>query len=853
MCGECLACERYVKSALDNRKSLDVAKREERRNPSSNYPIKYLSPQSKSLRLGNNRQVRSRMAKKIKKLYKQTRMELPQEQSSELCQLVEAIEKSNEGREELSNIFKEGNEFKDGKGANGKNGNRWSSVTVRVALAVYNRSPSAYEALRGLKILQLPHSKTLKQIIKDGSENAGIDEEYLLGQHQIYVNYQKTREEEGHPRPLGLGVMMWDEVKIQMKVAWNLKGAGITGFSASEDELKVLHDVFSAAVQSGAQKASYIVQFLWRDLTSSFDLVGPYFPLEGTMQSSALQEFLMLTLKALTSYGFKVSILLCDGASSNLTVLKLLSGHPRTQFSTSMDAETLRERYFVDVSFTNPEDPLGNPIFLMICPSHQLKNMIAALYSSRQLGTKEFTKDDIQFGWKAVETVFAQELERAENGLSRKVPGLKYAFVYRDNWTRLNVRPAKIMQQRFMIATVQDLAREANSDSSGKTAAYLDACNLLFEQGLLSRRRINNKESPVLANIRKGMSFFEEWCASHEDTVYADNSKKARQRKFLAWQTWDLLRLVVNGFLMFCDWFFDNVSPNGKYFISPLRINGSAIESIYSILKFASGGNLSALSYGPSLGKLINRKGMQQNKNSEKGYRDVVLNIGGSAAANVEGCTSNLVIPCQRLSNCHCVFTFPTNISQSTVGDRLGSNACTLIAVKFGAYCFHNKLDISLLWNQLPDVWVNSFVNAICDGNEVYDELYSDTAVYLDVEDVVNAVGDLFSIDSADQLFGFTNANEFQDLIDHINGVIQSTTSDHYGVIIACNMTVGFFIKSNGICAIIDSHQHVDSNGGAMIIMANNPKKAILEYSDCVMRNKNVPLDLGTLNWVKYS
>ena len=60
-----------------------------------------------------------------------------------------------------------------------------------------------------------------------------------------------------------------------MKVAWNLKGAGITGFSTSEDELKVLHDIFGAAVQPGAQKAMYIVQFLWRDLTSGFDLIGP--------------------------------------------------------------------------------------------------------------------------------------------------------------------------------------------------------------------------------------------------------------------------------------------------------------------------------------------------------------------------------------------------------------------------------------------------------------------------------------------------------------------------------------------------------------------------------------------------
>ena len=157
-----------------------------------------------------------------------------------------------------------------------------------------------------------------------------------------------------------------------MKVAWNLKGAGITGYSASEDELKVLHDVFSTAVQPGSQKASYIIQFLWRDLTSGFDLIGPYFSVASSMTSNVLQEFIMLCLKALTSYGFKISILLCDGASSNLTVLKLLSGNPNMQFPYNENGETLRERFNVEASFVNPEDPHGNPIFLMICPSHQV-------------------------------------------------------------------------------------------------------------------------------------------------------------------------------------------------------------------------------------------------------------------------------------------------------------------------------------------------------------------------------------------------------------------------------------------------------------------------------------------------
>ena len=33
---------------------------------------------------------------------------------------------------------------------------------------------------------------------------------------KTYVRYQKEREEEGHPRPLGVGVMMWDEVKVRI-------------------------------------------------------------------------------------------------------------------------------------------------------------------------------------------------------------------------------------------------------------------------------------------------------------------------------------------------------------------------------------------------------------------------------------------------------------------------------------------------------------------------------------------------------------------------------------------------------------------------------------------------------------
>ena len=161
-----------------------------------------------------------------------------------------------------------------------------------------------------------------------------------------------------------------------MKVAWNLKGGGISGFTMAPDELPILHDVYTSAIQSGCQKASYIVQFLSRDLTSGYDMIGPYFPVPSSMDSNILQEFFMLCLKAFTVFGFREVIVLCDGASSNLILLKILCGFPRATLPVDDQAETLRGRYFVNPSFTNPEDPFGNPIFAMICPSHQVSTCI---------------------------------------------------------------------------------------------------------------------------------------------------------------------------------------------------------------------------------------------------------------------------------------------------------------------------------------------------------------------------------------------------------------------------------------------------------------------------------------------
>ena len=73
--------------------------------------------------------------------------------------------------------------------------------------------------------------------------------------------------------------------------------------------------------------------------------------------------------------------------------------------------------------------------------------MIAALYLSRKTkSSNHFQHNGVQFGWEALENMLKREVTRISRNQLPRVPGLKESFIYRDPWTRLNVKPAKIIQ-----------------------------------------------------------------------------------------------------------------------------------------------------------------------------------------------------------------------------------------------------------------------------------------------------------------------------------------------------------------------------------------------------------------------
>ena len=61
---------------------------------------------------------------------------------------------------------------------------------------------------------------------------------------------------------------------------------------------------------------------------------------------------------------------------------------------------------------------------------------------------------------------------------------------------------------------IQQHPKPDDADTTSEVLKYLEACNLLFEQGFLSHSRIRSLDSQVLKNIDQGFSYFAEWLNS---------------------------------------------------------------------------------------------------------------------------------------------------------------------------------------------------------------------------------------------------------------------------------------------------------------------------------------------------
>jgi hypothetical protein len=214
------------------------------------------------------------------------------------------------------------------KNSLGSKRNRWSAITFRVALAVYSRSPSAYKALCKFdNILCLPGVETVKGKMRQYVHQPGINHEYMLAQRERYMCFCSEKVKQGAKKPIGEGALVFDEVKIIDKLVWNSRSETFVGVAMSKDDCCEIRDIFAKAdTDSQPLATQYIVQFLWRDLSADFDVIGPYYSSSKHITQQFLMGCLMDTMRIFTAYGFCVTCLVCDGAATNLSLIKTTLG-----------------------------------------------------------------------------------------------------------------------------------------------------------------------------------------------------------------------------------------------------------------------------------------------------------------------------------------------------------------------------------------------------------------------------------------------------------------------------------------------------------------------------------------------
>ena len=482
----CSACNSFFRSVRRSnaRNTIGNAERLARLEPKSKFPLKYLSPLSKKARQRKiiNKRVNEKRSKKTpKSLLEKTQISLEECQNNESCDIESKINGNLEV--ELEKIWSEaeqtkGKECRDlleeiwrhdtmdrqafysdqSKNVSGHKGNTWSTITYRLALAIYSRSPSAYEALKSFKILQLPSSSSLKSFRAPCLHKPGIHEDiqdYVLEQSTKYCAYQEEMERRGNKKPLGEGILIFDEVKVTAKVKWSSSGQNFFGLALSDEEFPLLHDIYQAVDPMGDPlPTEYNLQFLWRDLTSDFDVIGPYFSSAISYDHRFVIASVTETMRLMHSCDFLIVGLVCDGASTNLAAIKLLCLQRRGAFGSD---DALVDKHKVTAWFANFFMPQLN-VYCCICPSHQLKNMINALFQSRDTagGTKLFkTQQDLPyFGWRQIKDMYNREEERINRGQLRAIPGLLRSHIERDAWTKLAVFPAKIMQVSYFLLQI---------------------------------------------------------------------------------------------------------------------------------------------------------------------------------------------------------------------------------------------------------------------------------------------------------------------------------------------------------------------------------------------------------------
>eukprot|EP00733_Pompholyxophrys_punicea_P000669 Pompholyxophrys_punicea_v1_NODE_225_length_2691_cov_20.567147.p1 type:complete len:789 gc:universal NODE_225_length_2691_cov_20.567147:2426-60(-) len=591
-CPSCLHETKRILRAIQEKKNLSI----DRQSSTSSVNFSLLSPESKNVRYRNLSKEVVKL-RSLKNYYLEKTFFISSENLEHFEHDLDLIESC--APDQLEAVLSESTQLRDiwndrknfrlaleeswRREGKEKHGVRYNPLLIRIALAVYSRSPSAYHALQQFRILPLPSDATLKAYVRTYHHGAGI-EQYFPIMKSFMARWDELMHQEKVVNPIRDVWIIFDEIKICAGVLWNVADNSVVGYSMACNEMADLSDLFQNQ-ENSENETNYILLFLIRSAVYSFQMVGPHFTSSSPMSGEHIKACLLETVILFHGAGFYPSLCICDGASPNLSCLKNLMDQDLSAFRKNDEEIKPFATHFAGIEDLQ--------MFFMICPPHMLKNMINALESSQKTGSKSFSFDSMKtIDWKFIYQAYYRQVERVKNGGIRQVRGLNSDAINRDSWSKMSVPIAKVFIHGSLTAEMTTHMVETGNFDAEKTISYLNHLEATFRNVFLNpTRRIYNMDDLAFEEVFAADKFFSQWRKNVEILQEEFHlSVENKNALFLAWQTYDLWRIMVHGFYGYCENFFQrHAQANFKAYLKPIRMSGSALELVFSALRQMKG------------------------------------------------------------------------------------------------------------------------------------------------------------------------------------------------------------------------------------------------------------------------
>jgi hypothetical protein len=325
-------------------------------------------------------------------------------------------------------------------------GMRYSTLSIRLGLSIYLKSAAAYNVLRGSGVMTLPCPRLLQSYVAFSTADAGVNANVF---DRLQRQWTAHTTQTNGPPPLPAGILVFDELKVKSGLVWTPDNK-LRGYALTNDDLIGMGDLFSAKATDGnkptREKTSYISQVQWKCLSSALILSGPYFTVGSQMTAETLFSALTMTFDGFSSLGLHVIGICMDGETKNLKCMKMWVDCMRGMTPLAVLAEeisrksTVNQSTLVDKYALKAWNPFAQTYtYLLIDPSHSLKNARNALFHSRKEGTTSLQRRGKPITWEHVRELFAKEQKTKDNPTYTHLIATRLTWdsVELTNWTKM--------------------------------------------------------------------------------------------------------------------------------------------------------------------------------------------------------------------------------------------------------------------------------------------------------------------------------------------------------------------------------------------------------------------------------